>query len=66
MRLRGDLRIEDNLRQSIPIAEIDEDQPAEIATAIDPPGQGDLFAGVASAQGSTGQFSGDRGIDVIL
>src|ERR1700751_3669257 len=50
MRLRIQLIVEDDLRDSRAVAEVDEDQLAEIAAALNPAHQDDVFIGVRDAQ----------------
>ena len=49
-RWRAVRRIEDNLSESVPVAEIDKQPAAVIAVAIDPSTQGDRFAKISFVQ----------------
>ena len=48
-RLCALFRIDRDLCDAKPIAQIQKDQPTMIAAAVDPAGEGDFFAGIASA-----------------
>ena len=50
----GTLRLEDDLSQTIAIAQVDEDQAAVVATGIDPAVEDDLLADVVSGQLAAG------------
>src|SRR5262249_26466652 len=50
MRCRVVRRIEDELDDSLAVAEIDEDETAVVASRVDPSEEGDLATGVGAAQ----------------
>ena len=50
MRLRGAVGVEDQLEQAGTVAQVDEDQPAVIAAAVNPAGDTDLAGSVGGAQ----------------
>src|SRR5919112_512657 len=64
MDFRMDFGVEDDLGQTKAVADVDKDQPAEIAAAMDPTGQLDSGSGVFGAERTAGQPIEGTGIDV--
>jgi hypothetical protein len=54
MALGRDFFVEDNLRDAVAVAQVEEDEVAVIAAAVDPAHEGDGFAGVGSAEFAAG------------
>jgi hypothetical protein len=65
MRFGRDLRVEDDLRQAVAVAQIDEDESTKVTPPVDPAPQCDVPSDIVKAKRAAGQPANDGGIDVM-
>ena len=68
MRSRRLGRVDDDLRQAMPIAQVDEDQLPQVAAPVDPSGQGHLGARIGKPQlaARVGAVGGSQGVGSLV